>query len=427
MSNKNDIAWMEIFKKYNILDELKKNKKYIITSKMINEFREARLMTKFDHKNNLPKLFIENELSILPITRGSYIISYFDAYHTFETHNNSITKVEIPKDIESIDFENITSESIAINVVYITGMLDDFLEEKNLRPTVNGRMSSEKFKFNIVNNKTAEYQEIEVDKSQIEIDGGYESLESLTLLEAKNSISEDFLIRQLYYPYRLWENKLRKNIRIIFLVYSNSIFNLYEYKFEDINDYNSLVLKKHKNYSLDDLEIDFDDIKEVYDRSKINSEPEEIPFPQADKFERIINLCEILKSRKILTREEITSEYDFDIRQTNYYTDAARYLGLIDKKREDGNINYSLTKQGKQTLSRNYKERNLIYTKLILNHKPFYKTMQLYIENLELPEKKEIIKIMKESDLYNIRALNTYSRRSSTISSWINWILDLAR
>ncbi len=34
-----------------------------------------------------------------------------------------------------------------------------------------------------------------------------------------------------------------------------------------------------------------------------------------------------------MTKEEITTTYDFNPRQTNYYTDAGRYLGIIDKKK----------------------------------------------------------------------------------------------
>jgi len=62
-------------------------------------------------------------------------------------------------------------------------------------------------------------------------------------------------------------------------------------------------------------------------RTQIVREPE-IPFPQADSFRRIINLCELL-NKSYLTKNEITANYYFDPRQSNYYTDAGRYLGLI--------------------------------------------------------------------------------------------------
>lgn len=79
--NKNDIAWDKLFKKYNIIYNIRQNGFFTISANQIKEFREPRLMTKFDHKVNLPNIFIENDLSILPISRGEYIISTFDAYY----------------------------------------------------------------------------------------------------------------------------------------------------------------------------------------------------------------------------------------------------------------------------------------------------------------------------------------------------------
>lgn len=37
-------------------------------------------MAKFDHTINLPKIFADNQLAILPITRGDYVIFHLDAY-----------------------------------------------------------------------------------------------------------------------------------------------------------------------------------------------------------------------------------------------------------------------------------------------------------------------------------------------------------
>lgn len=78
----NDTAWENLFAKYNILDEINQNGKFIISARQIKEFREPRLMTKFDHKVNLPVIFSENNLSILPITRGEYRVENI-LYHRF--------------------------------------------------------------------------------------------------------------------------------------------------------------------------------------------------------------------------------------------------------------------------------------------------------------------------------------------------------
>jgi len=424
---KNDIAWEQLFDKYNIIDSVTHKGYFIIASEQINVFRESRLMTKFDHKRNLPQLFGQNKLAILPISRGSYIIAQFEAYHKFENSKHQIHRVSFPDYIQSIDCENITSEATAINTAYVSGILADFTGDEGLFPTVSGRMSSNAFDFQIKSSVNENMLPIRVSNSQVEIDGGYEGINALTIIEAKNFISDDFLVRQLYYPFRLWKNQINKPVRTIFLVYSNGIFSFYEYIFERLEDYNSLSLVQQKNYAIEPEDITFDDVNQVFNNVKIVIEPYGIPFPQANSFKRLINLCELLYENDTLTRDEITYNYDFDSRQTNYYTDAGRYLGIIDKNREDGTIKYFLTDRGKSLFGLNIKARNLKLTGWILEHKPFYLTFKRCLELIEIPTKDEITEIMRVSDLYNIEAESTFYRRASSISGWINWIMDLYR
>lgn len=431
MSNKpqslNDKAWAKLFAQHSILSKVKRNGFYEISAKDINAFREARLMTKFDYKNSLPSLFKEHKLSILPITRGSYIISNFEAYHQLEEKNTDVHQVESPTNIQSIDFENITSEATALNVAYLSGILADFTNEEVLYPTVNGRMGSEEFSFTIHNTVSLQPNSVSVVNSQIEIDGGYEGPNSLTLIEAKNSLSNDFLIRQLYYPYRKWQKKIGKTVRAVFLTYTNGLFSLYEYKFLNPENYNSLKLIQQKNYTLEHDEIQLEDIININNRTEISYEPENIPFPQADSFERVINICELLYENGHLTREEITYRYDFNIRQTNYYTDACRYLGLVDKDRSYGEVRYFLTNKGKKVFELNIKNRKIFFVECILEKRVFSEALKEYLLNLQHPSTARIVDIMKVVEVKNIRSDHTFRRRASTISSWLNWILDLSR
>ena len=292
--SKNDIAWEKIFEKYCILDKLANNERISISSTEINQFREARLMTKFDHRSQLPKLFIDHNLSILPTSRGTYEIGKFKTFCDFNKDDIEITPIDFPTFLESIDYKDITSESIAINCAFVSKILHDFTGEENLLPTVSGRMSSSVFDFTI--NSGQNILKINVDNSQIEIDGGYEGDSSLNLIEAKNYISDDFLIRQLYYPYRLWSNKIGKRVRPIFLTYSNGIFHLREYEFVTPELYNSIRLIQHKKYAVQEGGINVENIQNILDSIQVVKEPE-LPFPQADSFERVINLCELLKQK----------------------------------------------------------------------------------------------------------------------------------
>ncbi len=424
---KNDIAWDKLFEKYRIDRQVQKHGFYEITSTQINEFREARLMTKFDHRKNLPILFDYHNLSILPITRGSYVIADFEAYHDFEKPSAEILKVSPPDFVQSIDFQNITSEATAINVAYISGILADFVQDEALLPTVNGRMSSEAFDFDIYNRTKRGAQGISVVNSQLEIDGGFEGLEYLTLLEAKNSLSKDFLVRQLYYPYRLWNGKVDKQVKPVFLTYTNGVFNLYEYQFADPHNYNSLVLTNQKNYTLEQDEISLDDVMALVDVRSFEPEPQGVPFPQADSFDRVINICELIYENGYLTRDYTTYNYDFDVRQTNYYTDAARYLGLVykDRTRDEG-IRYFLTPKGERIFKLNYRQRNLAFAKCILSMKAFNWTFRAYLNRVEMPSRQEIVKIMSAAQLQGIGP-NTMDRRASSIKGWLNWLIDLTR
>ena len=423
LKGKNDIAWQKLFLKHNILDKIESKGIYEIKASTINEFREARLMTKFDHLNNLPDIFKKNKIAILPITRGSYILSRVDAYHFLEKVEDKITKISFPEHIKTIDYKNITSESVAINCVYVSGILDDFLSDGQILPTVNGRMGSGVFSFGIRQTDTGRFLPIDVFNSQVEIDGGFEGENHLTLLEAKNFISDDFLIRQLYYPYRLWSDNIKKPVRNIFMIYSNGIFSLYEYGFLEKLNYNSIFLKRQKNYTLEDVDVlESDVIKILKDVRKIR-EPE-LSFPQADSFKRVVNLCELLFEGD-KTREEITQNYAFDARQTNYYTDAGRYLGLVDKYKKDDEICFGLTDEGKRALSLDYKNRQLVFVRLILAHSVFRDVLNLFFKEGKLPNKENVVKIMRGANLYNVSAQSTYKRRASTVLGWVRWIIKL--
>jgi len=419
----NDVAWEKLFTKYDILEQVSSQDRFEISAAQIKEFREPRLMAKFDHVINLPKIFSDNKLAILPISRGDYVISNFNAYHKFELDNSPIARVSLPTYVQSLNFNKIPSEAIALNCAVATGIIAEFLQDEDIIPTVSGRMGSGSFSFNITNSSNGSPCLVQVNNSQIEIDAAYEGVCSLALFEAKCDLSEDFLVRQLYYPFRLWKNRVTKPVRTIFLLYSNDIYRLYEYTFQDVNNYNSLILVNQKNYSIVDTTIEITDIQNVL-RQVNNIQEPKIPFPQADSFERVINICELLSDQE-LSRNDVTEQYAFDVRQTNYYTDAARYLGLIEKKKDKRMPIYTLSEAGRRILSLNFKQRQLAYCNCILSHQAFRDTLQKYFESGNMPQTEEIVQIMKYSNLYNMESDSTFERRSSTIKGWIDWIIGL--
>jgi len=423
-----DDAWEKLVDKYNIIERINTDGYFLITSSMIKEFREPRLMTKFDHSGNLPDIFKKQKLSIVPIKRNQYLISHHSMFHRFSKSTAKLFKFNMPLHIESIDSMNITSESIALNTTYLTGMLEDFTGDTDIFPTVSGRMSSKSFSYFINNQKTKTNDSVVVDNSQIEIDGAYEGKKYLTIVEAKKTINNDFVIRQLYYPFRLWADKITKPIKLIFMLHSNSIFSLYEFKFADKNNYNSLKLVKEKHYSLEEIIINRKDIDELVEKIKIVKEPS-LPFPQANSVSRIINICEILED-KVLTNIEIQEEYEFDKRQVNYYTDAAMYLNLVEKTEIEKAISFVLTETGKMMINLPYVKRQLFLAERILEHKVFLDCYLMSVEFKRALKIHEIVNVMLLNELHGLGKeisengliSSTYPRRASTIRKWLEWI-----
>lgn len=435
---KNDKAWELLFDKYNIKQELEEKGYFIITSMQINEFRQARLMTKFDNQKMLPQLFKENKLSILPISGNSYILGNFKLYKDIPKIKTPIQYKEFPKDVVSIDYNKINSEAIALNCAYISNIINDFTgEESTVLPTVSGKMSSGEFCFKVDSCLDDNNYTITVDRSGIEIDAAYETSSSLILIEAKNVIAKDFLVRQLYYPYRLWKSKLNKKVRNVFMQYNNGIFNLYEYEFRDIENYNSLQLINSKRYSIikpEEMRITLNEILAIAKNIEFVKEPE-IPFPQANSFERIISMLEMLNVDVIKSKEEITEEFKFNPRQTDYYFNAGKYLGFIEEDKvtdlDNGNIiekqTLKLSNKGKQLFKGTYKDRQLSYVKAILEHQIFSKVFEDSNKLNRIIDKEKIVEYMKESNLYNINSEVTLGRRASTITGWIKWVFNLIK
>lgn len=425
-------AWQILLDKYDIKNEIESNGTFKITASQIKEVREPRLMAKWDSSEQLPKSLKKNKINILPDSRSSYVLSDFILYETLPElteHIQNMPTVTLPE-LETIDIEHITSEANAINILQISGILEDFLEledTETLYGTFDGRMSSGTFSFTVNTNRQI-LRTINVDKAQIEVDGGFESENFVVILEAKNVLHEDFHIRQLYYPYRLWKSKVNKPIRLIFSIYTNKIFRLMEYRFLEVDNYSSIELVRTKSYSLENTNITLEEIKKIYSSveeyqiTQDNMTETDIPFIQADNFERVISLLENMYEND-LNGEEIENLMQFTSRQTGYYYNAGRYLKLFDKYKDtDKVIKYRLTPLGRRVYNTNYKKRQLLLVELILSHQIFRDLFHYVIENGEFPNKNLVQDLELE---YNVCSPNVAGRRASTVIGWLKWIFNL--
>ncbi len=417
--SKNNEAWNSLFKKFDILKEINDNGFYEISADDIKlSGREPRLMTKFDSSENLPDIFKDNDLAILPVKRGTYIIGKFQNYQSINIDNNiDVETKKLPDYITTIDYKNITSEAISLNAAYISGMLEDIIGE-SVVPTISGRMGTGEFNYKILLNDQNTF-DVNVENSQMEIDASYEGISKFVILEAKNHYMKDFIIRQLYYPYKVWKSNTNKEIIPIMLIKHDNIFNFFVYSFENENDYNSICLKEIKRYILDEPynPIELSDRMDIMSDVEFVDEDESIPFPQANTFNIVLDLLGELNSQD-MTPDDITNYLEYDPRQTNYYIDAAKYLGFVIKDKK-----YTLTEYGKKIMKMNHKDRTLEIVRSILSHKPFYLAMKQQIENYSF-DTDEIAKSIDECR-NEINKISTARRRTSTVTAWIKWILDI--
>ncbi len=383
-------------------------------------------MTKFDHKVNLPQIFRDNHLSILPDSRGTYVIGCFDTYQTVKS-DTTLQPFEFPfpSSIETIDYTDLYSEVSALLCAYNAGILADVLSE-DVRLTVFGRMSTSQFQYQVKSVLDNNLYSVRVDNAQCEIDGGFEGETKFAIIEAKNYTADDFLIRQLYYPYRLWRGKTSKEVIPIFMSYSNDIFTFYVYKFLDDACYNSIELVTQKSYQIAPESITLDDVHTIFQSSQIQPESLAVPFPQADTFTRVVDLLGLLYE-KDLSQSEITQSYQFNIRQTQYYADAAIYLDMVQKFKDKGMVSYSLTSLGRSILEKKPKKKYLAIVKQILQHEAFHKALARYFAIGERPSHLDVIQIMQSAKLNLGSGTTTIPRRAQTVLGWNDWILSLLR
>lgn len=419
-------AWKAIIEKYHILEHIEKDGCFPIKASQIKEFREPRLMAKWDSTDALPEVLRKNKINILPDSRSSYVLGDFLLYQEIPPLDEPVTRmehVELP-DYESIDINNISSEANAINVLIISGILNDFLGTGENVSTFNGRMGTGCFTFEVDTHRGIK-QKICVNNAQCEIDGGFENEASVVIMEAKNVVHEDFHIRQLYYPYRLWKDKVKKPIRLIFSVYSNRIYRLFEYRFKIPEDYSSIELVKSQNYSLQDTKITKEDLWEVRNHTTTRTDDDmndtDIPFIQANSMDRIISLLENLYENP-MTGLQIAELMDFEPRQSDYYFNAGRYLGLFEKHADDKQRIVSLTPLGEKVFRLNYKKRQLKLVELILEHEIFGAFFDSMMLTGQLPDKNKIADEMRRLHVCNESQI---VRRTGSVSGWLKWMNNL--
>jgi hypothetical protein len=426
---KSESAWQEIFKEFDAQSAIERSGHFNVSAQMFKKLHyEPRLLTKFDHSRQLPAIMRDLGLSIFTLSNDLWRVGPYESFHplpTWTPPGGDIKSRTLPTWIESIRTDEITGEGALINAADLSGIFEDFFGEP-IFPTIAGKGRTGSFDFQ-VSRFDGSREDLQVRNAQIEVDAGFEGEEFLYLVEAKRHIAFDFNVRQLYYPFRTWERRVKKSVKTIYITWANGIFDLSEYEFLDKNDYSSITLVKNARYTLDKFDLELQDLIDHASKSYSpisGTQFSKVPFPQADDCERLVDLIDYLGNSP-KSAQEIAANYDFHPRQADYYFSALKYLGLAEVVTGGGLSQRVLTPLGIKVNSLTASLTRLEVAKIMLNIPAIRETFLCSLAVSEPVSKSAAEKMVYLSaDKEGISGA-TISRRAQTVVSWVKWMESL--
>ena len=303
-----------------------------------------------------------------------------------------------------------------MNLLVTSGIFQHFVGEE-LVQTISGRMTTESFKA-FVPSKVP-YIEIYFSRPQIEIHGGFAGKANISIVELKNVVSNSFNLRQLYYPMRHLKSHVSKPIRLLFVDSDEITVRIQEVKFANQERMQCSVIRT-AFYKLPNIRTVIESVES--DMSKLVV-PKIIlePFPQADDFNKVISLVDVLFGRQ-MTIEEIADEFEFTSRQADYYFNAAKVLGLVQTFRSDEGKQLRMQTELGADLSRmSPSKRESFYVTRLSEIQPISKILEDWQNTGEKPSKSKVVSILEKHFSAKSLSQSTLERRATTILSWSSW------
>lgn len=244
-------SWAKIFKDYKILmHNFNKSPFYISADdikKSCQDFKkvaekEVRILCKQDTREDRPQVFIENNLFLLPVKNGYYALvkgeGYIDIPNISSAEQTYDSKLDFKLETSQIG----DSEMQHLDFAYASSLIRTFMNDESLVLTIRGRKYTPQFTFKVGQ------QLISVQSVQTEVDAGFEGRDKIVLIEAKNSSTNNTIIRQLFYPYKQWKSHTEKQVFTLFFEKRGNYYFIWQYGFSNENDYNSIQLIKSARY-----------------------------------------------------------------------------------------------------------------------------------------------------------------------------------
>lgn len=247
-------SWGAIFDRYDIGDHDFDVEPFPVTASQIKvacqDFektseKEVRILCKQDTRESRPMIFHKMGLFLLPIKNGEYSIIKGEGYvdipsiesPTFEYQSDFAFKLETARVGNS--------EMQYLDSAYAFSLIRHFIQDESLVLTIRGRKYTPEFNFH------ASGFPLTARGVQTEVDGGYEGRDQVVLIEAKNAKTSNTIIRQMYYPFRQWQEYTEKPITTLFFQRTeDDEYHIWQFGFDDKYDYDSIRLLKSARYKI---------------------------------------------------------------------------------------------------------------------------------------------------------------------------------
>ena len=248
------IAWSAIFSRFDIDQHNFDIAPFPISAKQINSAcqysslpREinARMLCKQDTRESRPEIFQELGLFLLPIKSGQYVIVKGEGYLDIPPIESPLVQYDsgFPFELETTRIGD--SEMQHLDRAYALSLIRRFAGDDSLVLTIRGKKYTSSFDFRACGFS------LSVDSVQTEVDGGYEGKNQVVLVEAKNTRANNTIIKQIYYPFRQWQTYTSKPVSTVFFQRTNNgEYHLWQFGFDDPNDYSSIRLLKSARYTI---------------------------------------------------------------------------------------------------------------------------------------------------------------------------------
>ena len=367
---------------------------------------EPRLLASMDSKSKLPTRLRDEGVFVVPLTRSRYALVRGHGYHELEDPGEPERyEARLPTVLTTLAYGR--GENRFLLHAYHTGLLSRFTEVPSFYQTVSGKMGTGSFSYHVNGSP-----ELEVRSAGMELDAGFEGQHDVLLFEGKATVRRDFLIRQLYYPYRTFrEWSSHKRVRSFFFVADpeTTIYSMWEYEWTDPEDYESIRCVRRARYRVEVAEFDGDPLLEIAPDPSVDI------VPQADDLQKVVDLPLLVQSG-VVTAQEWADHYGITTRQGSYYREAAGALGLV--KLEEGR--FVLTADGRRYvgLPQDQRER-LVAERLLRNPLLNEAYRSVLAKGVEGLTDTEVARLIEERS--HLRG-STPMRRAKSVRSYLKWL-----